>query len=260
MLGLDLANIKLFKDEIPRIPKSAYFDLTEMDLSDSESESDSEPATTSCHHSGMKIPHISVPHPSSNTYRTLVPMFNQPGSFANFFDLLRSKKVCLENAYMADSSKSIRGTVRVQNLSFSKRVVVRYTTNDWAKSTDLEATYLAGSCDGFSDKFTFCVTVLFALNVGQRFQFCLQFLAEDGQEYWDNNDGRNYVFQCLSQSSGPTPVQVTTGRPSVAPPSVTLSVPVPKTAGASQRTDDPYSTFSANSPSAMSEDPWLRYL
>lgn len=252
-MGLDLADIKLFKDEIPRIPKSAYFDLTNIDT-ESSSDSDSESGAADSPSPKMRIPQVQVAGPPLNTYRTLVPMFNQPGSFANFFDLLRSKKVCLENAYMATSTKTIRGTVRVQNITFSKRVIVRYTTNDWAKSVDLEATYLPGSCDGFSDKFTFCVTVASYLKIGLRFQFCLKFLADDNQEYWDNNDGRNYVFQCLSQSSGPAPA------PAQAQPSVTLGVPVPKSSAAPQRPSDPYSSFSANSPSAMSEDPWLRYL
>ena len=178
-------------------------------------------------------------------------MFNQPGGFANFFDLIHSKKVCLENAYMADKC-SIKGTVRVQNISFHKRVLLRYTTNEWVRSFDLEAKYLDGSCDGFSDKFTFLLTLGSPLTVGQRIQFCIRYEVENG-EHWDNNDGRNYVFQCLSLAPGSSgaarPIGSGSGAAAAAP--ISMSAPRPQPI---------YNSSYSQSPTAMSEDPWFKYL
>ena len=116
-------------------------------------------------------------------------MFNQPGSFGNFFDLIRSRKVCLENAYMADRS-TVRGTIRVQNLCMNKKVSVRYTTNEWIRSADLEAEYVpssGGGNDGFSDQFSFKLSTA-PLAVGQKIQFCLRYepLDHGSTEFWDS--------------------------------------------------------------------------
>jgi protein phosphatase 1 regulatory subunit 3A/B/C/D/E len=178
-------------------------------------------------------------------------MFNQPGGMANFFDILSSKKVCLENAFMSNRF-SVRGTIRVQNIGFEKGVTVRYTTNEWITYTDLKADYLQGSCDGFSDKFTFDLTAP-SLCVGQRLLFCLRYVTNCG-EFWDNNDGPNYVFQCQSVDSSPSSGGGPSGhhRPAAAP------VAVPHSHGNSNvhQTSAPFS----HSPSALSEEPWLRYL
>ena len=50
VLGLDLDEVKTFLDEIPKVPKSAYNDLKDAELSDLESsasDSGSEPVTMS---------------------------------------------------------------------------------------------------------------------------------------------------------------------------------------------------------------------
>jgi len=42
VFGLDLADVKTFLDEVPRVPKSAFRDLKDAELSDIESDSGSE--------------------------------------------------------------------------------------------------------------------------------------------------------------------------------------------------------------------------
>jgi len=143
IFGLDLADVKTFLDDIPKVPKSAFKDLKDADISDLESDSGSE--VYSSEHQQDKLPTSSP---------TVVPLFNQPGGTSKFFTLLRDKKVCLENAHMTDS-ETIRGTVRVVNLDFNKKILVVYTFDDWNTSSAVGGTYLQGSCDGFSDKFTF---------------------------------------------------------------------------------------------------------
>lgn len=186
VLGLDLADVRTFLDEIPKIPNSAYNDLECVDLS------------TSCSDTS-----ISSLYPVSNdklATKILIPMFQQPGGQTNFLEIVREKNVCLENVMVEDPvSFAIRGTVRVRNLDYHKSVHVRYTIDSWKSYSDLQATYVQNSCDGFSDKFTF---LLYAhtLNVGERLEFAVRLQAK-GYQYWDNNYGANYCFQCLPVSN-----------------------------------------------------------
>ncbi|XP_012284045.1 glycogen-binding subunit 76A isoform X2 [Orussus abietinus] len=196
VLGLDLADVRTFLDEIPRVPNSAYSDLVYDDLSTKE----------------IVVPHVNG-HPwtfrnpdtritltTGKPDRTLVPLFQQPGGLPNFLDLVRERQVCLENVLVHDPvSLILQGTVRVRNLDFHKSVHIRYTMNQWRNYSDLQATYVPNSCDGFSDKFTF-VLYGHALKVGQRLEFAVRFQCK-GSQYWDSNSGANYCFQCLPIAS-----------------------------------------------------------
>ncbi|XP_015178159.1 PREDICTED: MATH and LRR domain-containing protein PFE0570w isoform X2 [Polistes dominula] len=194
VLGLDLADVRTFLDEIPKIPNSAYNDL----IYDDSFQKENSPlnlslSTTSWdNRSGSSVPRIAD--------RTLVPLFQQPAGLSNFLDLIRERKVCLENVLVQDPiSLSIQGTVRVLNLDFHKSVHIRYTLNSWKNYSDLQATYISNSCDGFSDKFSF-VLYCHTLTIGQRLEFAVRFQCK-GTQFWDNNDGKNYCFQCLPVST-----------------------------------------------------------
>jgi protein phosphatase 1 regulatory subunit 3A/B/C/D/E len=248
-----LADVKTFLDEVPRVPKSAYKDLKDAEISDLDSETSSESQFPSCTSrlNVLSAPVLPTPPMAVQSSMSLVPMFNQPGGFANFFDLLRERKVCLENAFMNDS-RSIRGTIRVQNIGFHKKVTMVYTTNEWSQKTEMEADYLQGSCDGFSDKFTFFLA-LPPLSVGRRLQFCIRYTVND-QEFWDSNDGKNYVFQCLGVSSG-----ASSGSANQSMGAASSMAAAPRAIPQSRGGHMPAYGIS-HSPSAMSEEPWLRYL
>ncbi len=236
--------MKTFLDEVPRVPRSAYRDLRDAELSDIESDNSSD-SSAPAFRRNLRAPVLAAKPPTQSIkpQTTLVPMFNQPGAFPNFFDLLRDRKVCLENAHMAGGGhKSVTGVVRVQNLGFHKVVALKYTINEWITSDEQQATYIQGSCDGFSDKFTFAVAAD-RLQVGQRLQFCVRYLANNCEEYWDNNGGRNYVFQCLASQDHHGS-------------SATTSLPIPTVSSARHHS---YASFS-HSPTPMSEEPWMRYL
>jgi len=196
ILGLDLSQVKIFSDEIPRIPKTAFEDL---DVNISEYED-------GCPHVKQSQPEQIVPlaPPCS-----MVPMFNQPGSLSNFFDLVYSRKVCLENAFM-DGSSTLSGVVRVLNISFSKTVVVRWSIDEWVSLRENKCDYLTGSTVGNTDQFKFRLNTgkLFA---GTRVQLCLRYECEG--DHWDNNGGSNYVFQVFQTknrlSNGHTAVSIT---------------------------------------------------
>lgn len=180
VLGLDLADVRTFLDEIPKVPNSAYADLN---------------ADSRC---------FAVENPYAPEYKSscpqsdkiLLPLFQQPGGETNFLDRVRDNQVCLENAVVEDPiALSIKGTVRVRNLDFHKSVHIRYSLDSWKSFSDLQASYVENSCDGFSDKFTFLIYVN-TVAIGHRVEFAVRFQCK-GVQYWDNNNGANYCFQCL---------------------------------------------------------------
>lgn len=171
VLGLDLADVKTFMDEIPSIPKSAFEDLEIVETD----------------------PPIQM---GPKAEKILMPLFQQPGGLPNFLDAVREKQVSLENAVISDHfNLTISGTVRVRNLDFHKSVHIRYSLDGWRSFADLQANYVQNSCDGFSDSYTF---VMFGntMHIGQRLEFAVRFQCK-GQQFWDNNYGANYCFQCL---------------------------------------------------------------
>ncbi|XP_055529150.1 glycogen-binding subunit 76A isoform X2 [Wyeomyia smithii] len=177
VLGLDLADVKTFVDEVPKVPKSAYEDL-EITL-------DPQP-----------LQQISL---GPRADRVLLPMFQQPGALPCFMDMVREKQVSLENAAVTDPiTLTITGTVRVRNLDFHKSVYVRYSTDNWRSFSDLQASYVENSCDGFSDKFCFTIYGN-SVQIGQRIEMAVRFHCR-GQQFWDSNYDTNYVFQCLPVS------------------------------------------------------------
>lgn len=202
VLGLDLADVRTFLDEIPKIPNSAYSDL----IYDDSFQKESSPANL-----GVSTNWNNRYSPASTSRvvdRTLVPLFQQPGGLPNFLDFVRERKVCLENVLVQDPlTLCIQGTVRVLNLDFHKSVHIRYTLNSWKNFSDLQASYISNSCDGFSDKFSF-ILYCHTLTIGQRLEFAVRFQCK-GTQFWDNNAGTNYCFQCLPVSSSVEYVTVT---------------------------------------------------
>lgn len=85
----------------------------------------------------------------------------------------------------------LTGTVRVFDLAFEKQVTVRYTTDGWATSHDVDASWLQAEDWGFrveglgqGDALPEFVEYAVRYRVGG---------AEHGDgEYWDNNGGQNY--------------------------------------------------------------------
>lgn len=172
VLGLDLADVRTFMDEIPKIPKSAYDEL--------KTTHESEPLISL----GQRLDKI------------IVPLFQQPGSLSNFLDSVQEQNVALENAAVTDPiCLTITGVVRVRNLDFHKSVHIRYSLDAWQTYSDLQAEYVPNSCDGFSDKFSFTIFGN-SMDIGQRIEIALRFSCK-GEQFWDNNRGINYCFQCM---------------------------------------------------------------
>lgn len=200
VLGLDLADVRTFLDEIPKIPNSAYDDLKDADLSESTSD-----ISLNSSSADSKYPFSITAKPE----KLLVPLFQQPAGMGNFLERVREQQVCLENALVADPvALSVSGTVRVRNLDFNKSVHIRYSLDSWKTFADLQAVYVPNSCDGFSDTFSFLLYVN-KLAVGQRLEFAVRFQCK-GCQYWDSNSGTNYSFQCLPATQNNSLAPITT--------------------------------------------------
>jgi hypothetical protein len=181
VLGLDLADVRTFLDEIPKIPNSAYNDLRDVDIKNSASESTL--------NTPLKLNDVKID-------KMLVPLFQQPGGQPDFLAKIRDNQVCLDSALVEDPLLlTISGIIRVKNLDFHKTVHIRYTLDSWHTFADVQSTYVENSCDGFSDKFSFLIFAN-SLSVGQKLEFAIRFQCK-GYQYWDNNNGKNYCFQCL---------------------------------------------------------------
>ncbi|XP_014729416.1 PREDICTED: protein phosphatase 1 regulatory subunit 3D isoform X2 [Sturnus vulgaris] len=99
------------------------------------------------------------------TMHCLVPDFQQPADCLDFSSRLQEQQVCLERVTSSDLGLS--GTIHVRNVAFEKQVSVRYTFNQWESIHELS-------------------TLL---------QFAARYRV-NGQEYWDNNRGKNYTLRC----------------------------------------------------------------
>ena len=218
------------------MPKSAFRDLKDAELSDLESDSGSE-RTFPVH--PVTVPPLGTIRPVSTSIFSA--LFSQPSGSADFFNRLRDQKVKLESAYMCDLN-TVKGIVRVVNLDFHKSVEIKYSMDDWVTSGSVPGAYLPGSCDGFSDKFSFTIDISSIKGqVGKKVHFCICFSCCNNQ-YWDNNNGRNYTFQCFG-------APITVQRNAISKKSQEIGYkPGQFNYGMSQ------------SPSAMSDDPWQRYL
>ncbi|KAL1461325.1 hypothetical protein WDU94_013232 [Cyamophila willieti] len=192
VMGLDLADVRTYLDEIPKVPQSAYQDLVCPTDSDEENEEE-----TNCNDCDRNPLFPSVINPERNL--TLVALFNQPGYEPNFFQNLNSNKICLEKVIITqyyDGNPIISGTIRVRNEHFNKAVYVRYTTDQWCSYKEVLGKYIENSCDGYSDKFSFVLyTQSWGLVPLKTVAVCLRYMT-NGREYWDSNGGKNYTFQC----------------------------------------------------------------
>ena len=287
LFGLDLADVKMYLDEVPRVPKSAFQDLKDAELSDLDSDSSTYSVEKELTIKTQHSRHPANPEtPNNNTSKKqmnkgpsagLKPLFVQPNGHPKMLNKLRDDKVSLETAYSCDAQAIIKGVARVVNLDYHKKVSIRYTLDDWNTSLDVNATYLGETCDGISDKFSFVIdTSSIMEKCGARLQFCIHFRCL-GNDYWDNNGGANYVFQYIGGGRLTSPPEKlnyknrkTGGIASSATP-MPYAIPcrgLPITArgrqpgsGGSQRSEEIchiYQTLS-HSPSAL-DDPWQQYL
>lgn len=122
-------------------------------------------------------------------------LFNQPASnYLEFRKRLEETNVSLENVIVKSAENDLTGTVKVKNISFEKRVVIRSTTDNWASHRDIECSFVdnntSSSVTIIYDTFSFKIHLN---DDNDNIQFCVCFKSSEG-EYWDNNEGKNYTL------------------------------------------------------------------
>jgi hypothetical protein len=91
---------------------------------------------------------------------------------------------------------SLSGAVVVRNITYEKRVCIRYTLDDWKTFEDVEAQFLNADIVKSEDVFQFRLDFPFRLPAGTRLQLAVAYeTAPHRIVHWDNNDGANYVFE-----------------------------------------------------------------
>ncbi|KAM4523142.1 uncharacterized protein V3H82_001481 [Fundulus diaphanus] len=120
-------------------------------------------------------------------------LFTVPSSAEELDQRLSEQMVELESIELLPGTTTIRGTLRVVNLCYSKSVYARVTLDRWSSYFDLLAEYIPGSSDRKTDRFTFRYTVVPPFEKeGTRVEFCLRYETPMGT-FWANNKGMNYV-------------------------------------------------------------------
>lgn len=132
--------------------------------------------------------------------KVIKPLFQPPVASSNFLNIVKTQNVALEYVDIANPNHLqtrflIKGAVRVRNLDFNKTVHIRYSLDSWRSYSDVLAEYMPYSSDGFTDKFTFTI-FRNSMEIGQRIEMAIRFSCK-GEEFWDNNHGDNYCFQCM---------------------------------------------------------------
>ena len=116
----------------------------------------------------------------------------------------------------------LRGTVRVRNIAFEKRVAARFTTNDWKTVSEVFARYTGPAIPGGHhhgeegdddkwDQFAFSISLEFYAprRVGGSSHshaitllLAVRFTAPGVGEWWDNNGGNNFRIVLAHASAG----------------------------------------------------------
>lgn len=82
----------------------------------------------------------------------------------------------------------------------NKRVRVRLTTDNWISFKDYDAVYVANTFNGIHDRFSFMIDIdRYRICAGNNIQFCLWYEPYVTHDFWDNNYGQNYRFDCFSR-------------------------------------------------------------
>ncbi|CAF3306827.1 unnamed protein product [Rotaria socialis] len=189
-LGLDLESIRYMsppdQSQVPPMQECLRLQLGQLRLEQNQ----------------LGIPNMYKSSPSSSLcssgkqYNLVSKQFTSP---TNIIPLIYEKQVMLECLYTKDSTAY--GTVRVHNCSYEKFVYIRLTENEWQTSNDIVASHSMNFPVDNTDSFTFQI-VLSKSNDGAvepkriLFAICLKSMS---REFWDNNQGWNYVLDVFER-------------------------------------------------------------
>jgi len=141
---------------------------------------------------------------SSSIY--LLACFELSASQEELLERVQHCHVALESCSFDDLALAISGVVRVANIAFHKKVMVRYSIDHWTSQTDIDGEYIPRSNDGTTDRFSFTIILPSRKQfvIGSEVEFAVCYVAGgDGRsfEFWDNNHGRNYIVRCCAKAA-----------------------------------------------------------
>lgn len=137
----------------------------------------------------------------------LSPLFDLPCSKEALMQQLQEQKAILESTEFVPGCTSMKGIIRVLNVSFEKLVYVRMSLDDWQTHYDILAEYVPNSCDGETDQFSFKISLVPPYQKdGSKVEFCIRYETSAGT-FWSNNNGTNYVLVCQKKEPEPDPAK-----------------------------------------------------
>ncbi|MCO5552379.1 hypothetical protein L7F22_005890 [Adiantum nelumboides] len=170
------------------------------------------------------------PSAAEETEQLVLRLPNFPSSTRLSVD----REVFLERIFLADDLRSVKGTVRVRNISFEKWVAVRYTLDHWTTTGEVSAEHAESIQGGNADRFTFSIKLNELLNwprgspahETKSMFLCIRYTVS-GAEHWDNNEGHNYQLDFRKRQMPPTPLStpITTGA-ALQPPKATVAASI----------------------------------
>ncbi|KAF8423595.1 putative phosphatase regulatory subunit-domain-containing protein [Tirmania nivea] len=129
--------------------------------------------------------------------------------------------VRLERAYLSADKQNLLGAVAVHNISFQKRVNIRFTLDYWQTVSEVSAEYNSDvrkkEREENVDRFTFKIKLHDLANLETKtLFFCIRYCV-GGQEFWDNNSDMNFQVdfrkRYLPQNGKPGRIALPRSRP-----------------------------------------------
>lgn len=112
----------------------------------------------------------------------------------------KNADVTMQELTLSQSDKSITGRVRVRNIAYEKWVAARFTLDLWQTTSEVTAHYVESVDDGAFDIFTFTIRLhdLWS-RIEERTMFVALRYTTAGKQFWDNNDGANYMLKFVGK-------------------------------------------------------------
>ena len=113
-----------------------------------------------------------------------------PSAEGNLRDRIQQDTVTLEN--VVKTQRGIIGMVAVKNMAYDKDIFVRYTFDSWQTTLETQGAFYRQDQDNQADFFVFVLTNKAACYESNwNLEFAVSYRVA-GQEFWDNNKGKNY--------------------------------------------------------------------
>jgi len=104
----------------------------------------------------------------------------------------RALPIRVERLVLSQDKDTLIGTCAVQNISFQKLVVARFTLDYWKTTSEVVAEYNNASHNDGCDRFSFYIRLADQANIASKTMLLCVRYNVGGQEFWDNNYNCNY--------------------------------------------------------------------